>query len=474
MKINDIDGVIADVRLQLENDKAVSPTLKALIDMLIVIITLLVNRLGLNSKNSSKPPSTDFGNNNPPPDGKDKGKSKKKRGGQDGHTGTTLKQIENPDITVPIPIDMSKLPEGNYVDAGVEKRQVFDIEIRTVVTEYQAQVVINEEGRRFTAEFPKGVNSYVQYGDGVKAHAVYLSQYQLLPYERIQEYFADQLDLPLSKGTLYNFNQQAKDKIDEHKVMDFIANQLLNSAVVHVDETGMNIDGKNAWLHTASTCHFTYYYPHEKRGNEATKAANFLPRYEGIAVHDHWKSYFSYPCQHALCNAHHLRELTRAFEQDKQQWAESMRVFLEETNIAVKENGGALSEEQAEEKRTTYRAILTAGETECPADFDEKGKKKRKQSKSRNLLERLIEYEEETLRFMINPAVPFTNNQAENDIRMTKVHQKISGCFRSKTGAEIFCKVRSYISTCRKQGLSATYSLTMLFAGTLPKIFTPE
>jgi len=196
-----------------------------------------------------------------------------------------------------------------------------------------------------------------------------------------------------------------------------------------------------------------------------------LTLFSGILVHDHWKPYFKLVCQHALCNAHHLRELAFAHEQEAQVWAKLMVDLLESILKDVYSQGGALPKDQATHYREQYRAILEQGEIECPPPLErqqtDRKKGRLKRSKSRNLLERLRDYEQETLRFMTDVDVPFTNNQGENDIRMTKLQQKISGCFRSKEGADIFCRVRSYLSTCRKNNVSATDALTMLFEGRL-------
>jgi transposase len=198
-------------------------------------------------------------------------------------------------------------------------------------------------------------------------------------------------------------------------------------------------------------------------------AIGILPNYSGVLCHDHWKPYYKYRCSHALCNAHHLRELERVIEIDKHNWAKLMQDLLLQANQEVTEAGGALSVERSEEYRKKYRKILKDGESESPPLLKVEGKRGRtKNTFSRNLLERLIEYEEDTLRFMVNPLVPFTNNLGENDLRMTKVQQKISGCFRSIDGAYFFCLIRSYLSTCRKHGISADQGLKIIFAGKLP------
>ena len=194
-----------------------------------------------------------------------------------------------------------------------------------------------------------------------------------------------------------------------------------------------------------------------------------LPQFKGVLCHDHWKAYFTYICLHALCNAHHLRELERAYEQDGQRWAKNMKNLLLEMNQLTKENEGALTEAQAKPLIKRYRSLLTQGSKECPENESIAGKRgKTAQSKSRNLLNRLREYEKEALRFLTDADTPFTNNQGENDIRMSKVHQKISGCFRSMMGAKIFCRVRGFLITCRKHGVNPADALKDLFAGKLP------
>ena len=462
----DIDATLSEVERLLKEDKTLSPALTSLISVLVVVIKLLTNRVGLNSSNSSKPPSSDSN-----PKKQVRKKSEKKSGGQLGHVGKTLIQIEEPDDIQLVKIDRRTLPKGHYEDAGIEKRQVFDIDISRWVVEYQAEVLINKaNGERYIATFPDGVNKAVQYGNKLKAHAVYMSQYQLLPYNRVQEFFTQQLGIPLSEGSIYNFNVEAFKKAKPFE--DITKQQLTDAALLHVDETGVNINGARHWLHCATNASWTYFFAHKKRGNEATNSVGILSAFTGVLCHDHWKPYYCYTdCLHCLCNAHHLRELTRTWEQDGQQWAQHMKLFLEETNSAVHESGGKLNHQDSEACWLRYRELLRSAEIECPPpdEKDKRGKRGRlKRSKARNLLERLINFEEDVLRFMDNTIVPFTNNQGERDIRMTKVHQKISGCFRSMKGAEIFCRVRGYLSTCRKQGVNSSQAMELLFNGELP------
>jgi transposase len=472
MKIENIDiqTTIEKAQFLVREDRQLSAATKSMFEILILIITLLANRLGLNSTNSSKPPSAD-------PNRKKELRQKtgKKAGGQNGHVGTTLKKVDNPDRIEVIDVDRRKLPAGQYRQVGFESRQVFDIDISRIVTEYRAQILEDGKGSQFVAPFPKGVTKAAQYGTVIKAHSVYMSQFQFVPYSRIQDYFADQVQIPISEGSIFNFNNEAY-----HLLADFenrAKDELAASELVHADETGINIGGKGHWLHSVSNDLWTLYHPHEKRGTDAMNDMGILPRFKGILCHDHWKPYYKYNCTHALCNAHHLRELTRAWEQDGQKWAKQMIELLETMNRSVTAAGGALDAENSQKYRQKYNNLIKQAEIECPEPINSKKKGKRgriKKSKSRNLLERLRDYESDTLRFMDMDYVPFTNNLSENDIRMTKVQQKISGCFRSIDGARIFCRVRGYLSTCRKQGVKSSRALELLFNGKMPDFFVQE
>lgn len=463
-KIN-IANALDSAERTLKESKSMSPEVRTLMGLLVVIIKLLVAKLGITSNNSSKPPSQDP--NRLRGSKKKTSGQKRKPGGQAGHEGTTLEQIANPDRIETLEIDRRTLPRGNYTSVGFDTRQVIDIHISRVVTEYRAEIVQDDDGNQFVADFPAEVKRPAQYGASVKAHAVYMSQFQLLPYDRIRDYFADQCSMPLSAGSIFNFNKEAYSLLGSFEAI--VKNQLLSQGVLNADETGINVNGKTLWLHTLGNDLWTLFFPHEKRGAKAMHAMGVLAKFHGILCHDHWKPYFTFPCLHALCNAHHLRELERAWEQDNQKWAMNMKTLLLEINDAVDAAGGRLTKKEAKAFRSRYRNILTRGDRECPAPSNSNDKPGRvARSKARNLLERLREFETETLRFMSDKRVPFTNNQGENDIRMTKVQQKISGCFRSFEGAQMFCRIRGYLSTCRKHGVEPTKALRLLFAGKLP------
>ncbi len=466
MSINNInvEETLKNVREIMEKEK-VSSSMRAAIEVILMLVEILMGKLGLNSKNSSTPPSADPNRKKKPKKG-----TGKKPGGQPGHVGAKLEKTDKPDEIQTIKLDKQTLPKGKtYKQVGVKKRQVFDIILTQHVIEYQAEVWEDEDGKRYVAPFPDGVDRPVQYGPNIKAHSVYLSQGQLLPVDRVTEYFRDQVGIPLSAGSVVNFNREAYKKLASFE--ENLIQALIKCNLINADETGININGKRVWIHGNGNEKYTFLKPHKKRGQEAMDDMGVLPYFKGYLCHDHWKPYFRYTdATHCLCNAHHLRELEGIWEKNhKQEWAKKMQKLLLEMNEIVNEAGGVLEEIEAEKLKIRYRKILEEGEQESPLPKPppEGVSKKRgriKKTDARNLLERLRDFEDETLRFMTVLEVPFTNNLGERDIRMTKVQQKISGCFRSWDGAETFCRIRSYLATCKKNGESASEALTRLFA----------
>jgi transposase len=346
---------------------------------------------------------------------------------------------------------------------------VWDIDIRRVVKEYQAEIRLGKNGKKIVAAFPDAVKSNIQYGSGVRAHVVYLSQHQFIPYKRIQDYFTEQFGTPLSEGSIRNFIQESFEKLT---LFEEVAKEKLKGApLLHVDETGVNINSKNHWIHNTSNQSWNLFRVHRRRGKEALDEIGILENYQGIICHDFWKPYFRYEIQHALCNAHLLRELERAIEKEDQVWAIQMKTLLLEINLEVNRSGGSLDPPSLDYFEGIYKKVLGLAQLECPEPIKIEHKRGRiKRTKARNLLERLIKYQTDVLRFMEEGIVPFTNNLAERDLRMIKVHQKVSGCFRSMDGAKALCRIRSYISTCRKQDVRISYALTELFNGNLEGI----
>ena len=453
----------------------ISEDFKVKVENLILLARIMKDRLTTNSTNSSKPPSTDDMKDKGSKEGKDntesenKPKSTRKSGGQEGHDGAQLKLLENPDEIIYIPYNETTNFTGDYSFDNYQVRQVIDLKISRHVTEYRAEIITDQDGKKYYASFPENVTRPAQYSVDLKAHAVYMSQYQLIPYGRTAQQINDASEISVSTGSIYNFNCEAYNMLADFQ--KWLISTQTEASVLHADETGANINGKNHWLHSLSNEVSTYFHIDEKRGSTAMDTMNVLPNFQGTLCHDHWKPYYKYQCVHALCNAHHLRELKRAYEQDNQQWAKSLELLLLEMNAAVNASStGMLTEDEIKDYEKRYLAILEEGNNECPETPEKKSNKKGKvkRTRPRNLLLRLLNYMADTLRFISEPDVPFTNNNAEREIRMTKVQQKISGCFRSMRGAEMFCLIRSYIITSGKHGISPIEALKMLFRGEKP------
>lgn len=460
----DINTAIAKAEKLLQSDQQIALPVRAVVSVLLRVIKLLLGKVDMNSRNSSIPPSQDQNRKR-----QQKTNGKRKAGGQPGRKGSTLEPVDNPDDIELLKLDRRTLPRGNWQETGYERRQVVHLHIQRHVTEYRAQILENEHGQRYIADFPAGVTRPAQYGGSVKAHTVYLSMFQLLPYERIRSMLADQYGIPVSAGSLVNFNREASERLAPFEAL---AKVWLGGAVLlHADETGLNLNGKRHWLHVLSSSECTLFGFSPKRGTEAMHSMGVLPNFKNTLIHDHWKPYYTFCCIHGLCNAHHLRELTYAHEQDGQRWAKNMHSLLLELRDAVELAGGVLPTDEAKRWRTRYRKVLGHGDAECPAPVADPKSPRRgriKRSKSRNLLERLRDYEEDALRFMVDINVPFTNNQGERDLRMAKVQQKVSGCFRSEEGAKGFCLIRSYLLTCQKNKIEPGEALALLFKGEWP------
>jgi len=440
-------------------------------------IKKLESQLNMNSKNSSKPPSTD---NKLKKDKKDKKKqafSKNKRGGQKGHKGHTLKISQTPDkVEHLIPTECSCCGKSleNSKSINVEKRQVFDIPpVKIQVTEYQAHTKECPHCHAHNkAKFPENVKSPVQYGNRLKAFVSYLNAYQMIPYERIVEFIEDLTNHRISTGTVYNFLHIHYNQLKNFETI--LQKELISKEILHSDETGINIKAKLHWIHVASSSKLTYYMLHTKRGKDAINDMNIIPNYKGILVHDHWAAYNKYTnCSHSYCNAHVLRELEGITQNDNVQWSKDMHTLLTTMNKAVHRakdnNKESLSDAQIKKFTKSYEKITKSALKLYPLSKppDKKQKGKQKQSKAKNLLDRLLKYKNEHLRFISDFRVPFTNNQAEKDLRMIKVKEKISGSFASFKGGEMFCRIRSYISTLKKNKLSVFKGLESVLNGEL-------
>jgi transposase len=436
-------------------------------------VKALEDQLATNSRNSSKPPSSDSFTPQPRSLRQPSGRQS---GGQRGHRGTTLQPVAVPDqARIYEPAQCVACGASLAEVAGQpdpERRQVFDLPPQKLeVTEHRVMLKASAVcGHRTRGTFPEGVACGASYGAGVKRVLTYLNQGHLLPSARSCEIVADLFGQPVSEGLLAAAVNDGTTALGETETS--IKQGLARAEVVNFDETGMAVASKRRWLHSASTPTLTHYACHDHRGATATKAIGILPAFGGRAIHDGFSAYWQYDCAHGLCNAHHLRELLFAHEQGQRTWAGQMKALLGEikraVDIAKAQAQPALAPTQMADYEQRYVAILQAGLEEEHHDpsppSGQRGRKK--QHKSKNLLDRLAKYQAETLAFMQDFAVPFDNNLAERDLRMMKVKQKVSGCFRTTSGAQAFCRIRSYLSTMKKQGHNVITALKSVFEGT--------
>lgn len=447
--------------LQEDQQREVFDGLVSLVLSLHARVEKLEAQLAKNSSNSSRPPSSD-GLRKPPQTRSQRTSSGKKPGGQTGHGGASLSQVENPDAIVRHAVCQCGRCGGSLEDkkpCGVDKRQVFDLpKLALTVTEHQAESKRCKCGFLTTAAFPENVTAPVQYGPEVQSLSVYLNTYQFVPFARIKEFFWDLFGVSLSPATAQRALEVTSDRVAP--MAEAIKNAVIASALAHFDETGMRVAGRLHWLHSSSTDQLTYYAVSGHRGTKAMREIGVLPLFQGKAVHDAWSPYYRFEdCTHYLCNAHHLRELKFIFEEHKEKWAGRMHDLLLKIHKVVfshKEEGrAALSVYRLKVFEAKYNDIIVAGKKlhGHRGELEQTGSRGRKrQRKGKNLLDRLDQNRSQVLGFMRDFTVPFTNNLAEQDIRMQKVKQKISGCFRTLAGADIFARLRTYISTARKQG----------------------
>lgn len=449
------------------------------------IIKELQAKAAKNSRNSGKPPSSDgYGKANKTESLRKTGV--RSNGGQPGHTGSTLNAVETPDHTETHDQANCKNCQASLADiavSGLEERQVFDIPaIRIEVTAHRATLKICPDcGTENKGDFPETVSQPVQYGHGVKTWATYFNNQHFIPVERTAQIFKDLLGHAPSEATLLKANQELVELIEPARLA--VKAQLQQADVLHVDETGLRVKGKLHWLHSASTDKLTDYTVHSQRGKEAMTEAGILENFTGRMVHDHWKVYFTYEqSDHALCNSHHLRELNFIEKQYQQPWAADMAALLLEIKDEVEKTAletDHLSPPQSELFTHRYDVIVNQGLKDNPysAAKNEEGRAKKrgrpKQTPAYNLLTRLKDFKPETLAFMYDFRVPFDNNQAERDIRMVKVKQKVSGGFRTFQGAQRFGSIRGYISTARKNSVSIFDAIKSAFSGS-PFIPQPQ
>jgi len=444
--------------------------LRKTVAILMARVNELEGMLHKNSGNSHKPPSSDgykkvIKNN--------REKTGKKQGAQLGNEGKTLKQRTDPDKIVEHKI-MGRCGCGENLETlpvkNIKRRQVFDLPEKLLeVTEHRVEIKQCPCGKLHEAACV--VQGITQYGEGIKSLAIYLNQYQYLPFERTQEFFEDIIGISISDAVLTESNEICYEELEDTEFQ--IKQAIIENDVMRNDETGMRCEGKNQWIHTSSTLQHTHYSIQGKRGKEGMDAIGILNNYQGTSIHDRYASYDGYSCTHGLCNAHLLRELKYVHEEMGKDWADNMIELLVETNNLKKEE--KLDERAIKKMERQYGKITQQGKKEEPKQIVPVIKKRGRiaKTKSLNLLEAFINRPQEILRFAYDKNVPFDNNLAERDLRMVKLKQKISGCFRTFHGAEVFCRIRSYISTVRKQGHSVLDAIEQAIMGQPIALYKP-
>jgi transposase len=442
--------------------------LSAKVETLTAKVADLEGRLAQNSRNSSKPPSTD-GMSKPAPKSLRKA-GQHPTGGQKGHTGHTLKKVAQPDhIEAHRPPSHCDVCHRLLGDATVvETRQVFDIPVLGCeVTEHQILEARCACGKAHRGAFPADVTASAQYGPRAKAAVVHLQHHHMMPIARTGDLMGDFFGLPMSDATVLAMSKEANIRLAP--TVAAIGAAVQAASVAHADETGMRVAGKLNWMHVLATTTLTWIGCHANRGKKAFDTFGFLLTFAGTLIHDGWKPYRDLLCKHGLCNAHHLRELTYVFEEMGQAWAKRMIDLLVDACHEVDTIGGPLPINRIAYFHNAYAEILALGDADNPRAPPSGKRGATKQSKAANLLKRLRDYTDDVWRFATDHNVPFTNNVAEQAVRMPKVKQKISGSFRTKAGADTFCTIRSYLATMHKQRENLFHALTLTFQGNTPQ-----
>jgi len=430
----------------------------------------LQDRLAKDSHNSHLPPSSDRFVRKPK---SLRQKSQKKTGGQAGHPGASLQFSSTPDEIIVQPVERCEVCQHDLhavPTCGRERRQVVDVPTpRLLVREYQAEQKRCPDCQHITsAPFPAGVQAPIQYGPNVGAIAVYLVEQQLLPQARACEVMRDLLGVQMSEGTVWDLIKRCAGQLVP--VEQQIKEALMASAVIHQDETGLYVTGKRYWMHVTCTPTLTHYQMDPSRGQAALEAIGILARFTGISIHDRWSAYFLYECEHALCLVHLLRELVFLAEEQHVDWAADLKDLLLDMKDATEQARGEgklwLHPLEVVAWEAAFLRVLDEGDLLTPRATAPPGKKGRcKQSAARNLLDSLRKHQQAVFCFLEDLRVDFDNNLAERDLRMVKVQQKVSGCFRSVAGAQAFSCIRGYLSTLRKQDIPLLSALQATLCG---------
>jgi transposase len=457
--------------LSLELQSETITQLNQTVEQLTQTIVELKEQLGMNSKNSSKPPSSD----GPAKPKSLRKKSGKKPGGQKGHKGSGLSLFKSPDETVihkPIQCNICPYAEQCSSCSRSAVRNVIDVEIKTKVIAHYIESYACPlcNNTVISGKFPKDVTSSMQYGEGIKSLAIALNTDGMMSIKRTHDILSAVLGLPISTGTITSLVRDFAVKVSE--TVDDIRKQLLTKRVVHCDETGTRTEGTNYWVHSVCNKEYTFLTLHKRRGKIGMDQGRFLTQYAGIIIHDFWKPYWRYDLSHGVCCAHLLRELNGVIDNHPKQkeWAEGFQKLLLDMDKvkdkAIRKGATSLSYYHRRKFSKVYDWLLAEGKKLNPEPEKVPGKRgPKKRGKVLALIHRLITHKGEVCLFINDFEVPFTNNLAEQSIRMVKVKTKISGCFRTEKGASEFMTIMSYIGTAKKQGINTYEAIRGALAG---------
>jgi transposase len=465
---NEFDRLKADFETLSAAGK-VSPELKMLMNSMFMMMELILSifmerRTKKNSKNSHIPSSQTGNDNSSLPKTRGKGKGKNTSNDVANNQRTT----ETITIATVLNCDVCGEPLDKTPCAHHERRTKIDIVFEKTVEHFDAEVKQCPScDATVKGQFPSDMPGPLQYGNGLKAFIINLIVCQMVSLNRVQNLVKSIMGVVIAEATLLRYIIRLHNALEGWEVQ--ATNQILTMPSLHVDETSLRVDRKNHWIHVYSSGDITLKFLHQKRGKEAIEEIGIIPRYGGAIVHDCWSSYLSYShCNHGLCGSHLLRELTFVIEANSYAWARNMKRFLQETCVKVsKNNEKRLTDKELANLQKRYRNILTRGDKELPPIPPKPSGKRSKIAKSdaHNLWERLKKHETAVLLFAKDPHVAFTNNRAERDLRMAKVKQKVSGCFRVEIYAKAYCRISSYLQTMGNKGVNPLIAIQMALAG---------
>jgi len=457
---------------QLCSDGKVSTEIQVLMNSLLIVVELILSiflekKTRKNSKNSSIPPSQTKKDESSLSSSKSNGKGKNVSGRLDNRRTKTTVKIAKVKTCDTCGTSLNDTPCEEY-----ERRTKIDIVFEKVVEHIDAEIKQCPNCKSTVkGDFPEDMPGKLQYGNGIKAFAIHLIVSQMVALKRVQTQISAMIGTVISEATFLKYVLHLHHALDAWEAGAI--ETLLRAPTIHVDETSFRVNKKNHWIHVYSSGGITLKLLHHGRGHEAIENLGIIPRYGGVIIHDCLQAYLSYDhCGHGLCGSHLLRELAFIIDSNQYRWATNMKKLLQETcNTVSKRKEKCLSDKEYDNLQKRYRNILTRGHKELPPlPPKPEGKRGRiAKSDAHNLWERFQKHETAVLLFAKDPNVAFTNNRAERDLRMAKVKQKVSGCFRKKQYAHAYCRISSYLQTMACRGVNPLVAIQMALAGSIPE-----